>query len=124
MHYLTNVVTDATGFPAAVLLRALEPLEGLPLMRRRRARGSGKTPAAFPDHSLCRGPGNLSKSLGITLAQNRLDLTRSALSVEDWGLPAPALTWTPRIGLRVGTDRVWRCHEAGSRMVSGRLSGI
>ncbi len=121
LHYLTNVVTEDEGFPAAVLLRALEPLEGLPLMRRRRARGTGKAASTFTDDSLCRGPGNLSKALAITLRDNRLDLIRSKLSVEDWGLSAPPLTWTPRIGLRVGTDRVWRCHEAGSRLVSGRL---
>lgn len=121
MHYLMNVVTEVEGYPAGVLLRALDPVDGLELMRRRRARGTGKPASSFPDESLCRGPGNLSKALGITLADNRLDLTRSQLRVEDWGLRALPVAWTPRIGLRVGVDRAWRCHEAGSRLVSGRL---
>ena len=43
VHYLANIVTESDGFPAAVLLRALEPLEGIPLMRRRRARGTRYT---------------------------------------------------------------------------------
>jgi len=119
IHYLTNIVTESDGFPAAVLLRALEPLEGIPLMRRRRARGTSNAPSAIDVTGLCRGPGNLSKALGITLRQNGLDVTRSAISVEDWGLPAGERVWSPRIGIRVGTDRVWRCHEAGSAAVSG-----
>ena len=118
VHYLANIVTESDGFPAAVLLRALEPLEGVPLMRRRRARGTRYTPSAIDLNALCRGPGNLSKALGITLRQNGLDVTRSAISVEDWGLPVGERVWSPRIGIRVGTDRVWRCYEAGSAAVS------
>ena len=118
VHYLTNIVTESDGFPAAVLLRALEPLEGISLMRRRRARGTRHRPSAFDLNALCRGPGNLSKALGITLQQNGLDVTRSAISVEDWGLPVGKRVWSPRIGIRVGTDRVWRCYEVGSAAVS------
>jgi DNA-3-methyladenine glycosylase len=119
MHYLMNVVTEADGFPAAVLLRALEPLEGVPLMRRRRSAGNGRRDTGT-EHDLCRGPGNLSKALGITLQENRLDVTCSALRIEHWGLPSGERAWSPRIGIRVGTDRVWRCYETGCRAVSGR----
>ena len=121
IHYLTNIVTESDGFPAAVLLRALEPLEGTPLMRRRRARGTSRAASAFDLNALCRGPGNLSKALGITLKQNRLDVTRSAIGVEDWGLPVGERVWSRRIGIRVGTDRVWRCYEVGSAAVSRGL---
>ena len=58
LHYLVNAVTEAEGSPAAVLIRALEPVEGLELMRAppaRRSGGVGKP--APPDHELCRGPG-------------------------------------------------------------------
>ena len=72
IHFLTNVVTESEGAPAAVLLRALEPLEGISLMRRRRSR-EGVDPAAIAEHDLCRGPGNLSRALGITLSENWLD---------------------------------------------------
>ena len=74
IHYLVNVVTEAEGHPAAVLLRALAPLEGAALMHARRAvNGRGVDPA-----DLCRGPGNLTRALGITLAHNRLDLCDTA----------------------------------------------
>src|ERR1051325_5364187 len=74
IHYLVNAVTEAEGWPAAVLIRALEPLEGEALMRRRRARGTGRRPADFTRAELCRGPGNLTRALGVTLRHNLSDL--------------------------------------------------
>src|SRR6476659_8736533 len=59
MHYLVNAVTEAEGHPAAVLIRALAPDEGLEIMRRRR--GVDASPRA--DAGLCRGPGNLTRAL-------------------------------------------------------------
>jgi DNA-3-methyladenine glycosylase len=117
IHFLTNVVTDADGFPAAVLLRALEPCEGSELMERRRT-GRARGAAMIPVEGLCRGPGNLSKALGITLKQNRLDLTSSSLRIEDWGLGAGELAWGPRVGIRVGVDTPWRCYERDCPAVS------
>lgn len=119
IHYLVNAVTEDEGSPAAVLIRALEPLDGEAVMRRRRARGTGKTPASFAAADLCRGPGNLTRALGITLRDNRLDLTGSRLRIEDRGLPPPDVVWSRRIGIRVGTDVDWRCYAAGSPAVSG-----
>lgn len=121
LHDMVNAVTGAVGHPAAVLIRALEPLEGLPLMRRRRAQApwrKGKT--AVPDHELCRGPGNLTRAMGITLADNLRPLTRQPLTIRDEGVPAPLVVWDSRIGIRVGTDRPWRASVAGHRSVSGR----
>lgn len=121
LHDMVNAVTGADGHPAAVLIRALEPLEGLPLMRRRRAQApwrKGKTPV--PDHELCRGPGNLTRAMGISLADNLRPLTRQPLTIRDEGVPAPLVVWDSRIGIRVGTDRPWRASVAGHRSVSGR----
>ena len=76
IHSLVNVVTEARGAPAAVLLRALEPLEGIDVMRRRRpgaARGAALARRAAR-RELCRGPGNLTMAMGITLPDNRADL--------------------------------------------------
>ena len=79
MHYLVNAVTEAKGIPAAVLIRALAAArrhradDEAPRGRRRRA--SRRRSEA----DLCRGPGNLTKALGITLSENRLDLTSSRL---------------------------------------------
>lgn len=121
LHDMVNAVTEAEGHPAAVLIRALEPLEGLALMRRRRAEApwrKGKT--TVPDHELCRGPGNLTRAMGITLSDNLRPLTRGALTIQDQGLRAPLVVWDSRIGIRVGTDRAWRASIAGHRSVSGR----
>jgi DNA-3-methyladenine glycosylase len=119
IHYLVNAVTEPEGSPAAVLIRALEPLEGEPLMRRRR----GAAAAALPTPALCRGPGNLSRALGISLEQNRSDLTRSALRIEDRGLAAREVVWGPRVGISVGVEQAWRCAAAGSAAVSAFKQG-
>jgi DNA-3-methyladenine glycosylase len=85
-------------------------------MRKRRA-VDGRD---IPESDLCRGPGNLTKAMGITLADNRLDLVDSRLVIEDRGLPRPAVSWGPRIGIRVAVDRPWRCWATDNPSVSGR----
>jgi DNA-3-methyladenine glycosylase len=123
IHYLVNAVTEAEGWPAAVLIRALEPLEGIGLMRRRRARGSNRPAAALTESELCRGPGNLTKALGIDLRQNLRDLTRSALRIEqivDRRSQIFNVEWSPRIGITQAADRLWRCSVAGHAAVSGK----
>jgi DNA-3-methyladenine glycosylase len=120
VHYLVNAVTEPEGRPAAVLIRALEPLEGESLMRRRRARRTARAAAQLATVDLCRGPGNLTRALGISLRQNLLDLTGSALRIEDAGLPVREVAWSRRIGISVGVHHEWRCYAADSRAVSGR----
>ena len=70
-HWMLNVVTEAEGFPAAVLIRAIQPVEGVKTMSIRR---HGRD--TF-------GPGKLTQALGITKAQNGLDLTRRRLGAAD-----------------------------------------
>lgn len=121
LHDMVNAVTEADGHPAAVLIRALEPLEGLSLMRKRRTLAPWrKGKETVPDHELCRGPGNLTRAMGITLADNLRPLTKGALTIQDTGLVAPLVVWDGRIGIRVGTERPWRASVAGHRSVSGR----
>jgi DNA-3-methyladenine glycosylase len=121
IHYLVNAVTEAEGWPAAVLIRALEPREGIPLMRRRRAAGSAKrlSRADLAVADLCRGPGNLTKALGIDAKQNLFDLTGSALRIEDQKDPKRPVTWTRRIGINVGVEQEWRVCATDSPAVSG-----
>jgi DNA-3-methyladenine glycosylase len=127
IHYLVNAVTEAEGWPAAVLIRALEPKDGIPLMRRRRAlrRSSGqavngpKRPGDIAVDDLCRGPGNLTKALGIDLKHNLLDLTGSALRIEDQKDRKRPLAWSRRIGINVGVEQEWRVTAADSPAVSG-----
>jgi DNA-3-methyladenine glycosylase len=118
VHYLVNAVTEPEGSPAAVLIRALEPLDGEALMRRRRGRGSrpGTPPPATAD--LCRGPGNVTRAMGISLADNRRDLTAGRLRIEDRGLPRRVIAWSRRIGISVGVEAEWRVFAADSTAVT------
>jgi len=122
IHALVNVVTEPQDSPAAVLIRALDPLEGMPTMQRRRARemkGRRSRPTRLADYELCRGPGNLTMAMGITLRENRTDLTGDRLFVEDQQLTIGPIAWGPRIGIRVGADRPWRAYLEGHAAVSG-----
>ena len=91
MHNLVNAVTEPEGFPAAVLIRALEPIAGEDLMRRRRARGTKRRPDEFTAAELCRGPGNLTRALGITLRDNRRETRAVAIVPNEHG---GLITWS------------------------------
>ena len=122
IHALVNVVTEPEGSPAAVLIRALDPLDGVDTMRRRRARpmkGRRRRAGALRTHDLCRGPGNVTMAMGITLADNRCDLVGSRLFIEDRGLAVGKVVWGTRIGINVGTEHPWRVHVDRHPAVSG-----
>lgn len=94
IHHLFNVVTNKADIPHAVLLRALEPLSGIETMLKR----TGKPKA---DYSLTRGPGNMSRAMGILVKHNALGLQSDELSIVDDGFrvrPSQILA-TPRIGV-------------------------
>ena len=123
IHCLVNVVTESHGSPAAVLIRALDPLDGVAVMRRRRARamkGRRRVPeaASLTGHEICRGPGNLTMAMGITLAENTLDLLGDRLYIEDRGISIGDIVWGTRIGIRVATDSPWRAWVKGHPAVS------
>jgi DNA-3-methyladenine glycosylase len=124
VHYLVNVVTEPADSPAAVLIRALEPLDGLPLMRRRRTRRRTarhtKRVTRISDHALCQGPGNVTHAMGITLKHNRADLLGDELYIEDRGYAIDEVSWSPRIGISVGTEHHWRVFARGHLSVSGK----
>jgi DNA-3-methyladenine glycosylase len=114
MHHCLNLVAEGEGHAAAVLIRALEPVEGLATMRRRRG--------VRPIDALARGPGCVTRALGLTLAHNGLDVTRGPLFVaaaraERGGRP---IARGPRIGLTKGREAAWRFWLAGHPCVSGR----
>jgi DNA-3-methyladenine glycosylase len=121
MHYCCNVVTRTEGHPEAVLLRAIEPLAGLAVMRRRRRRE-----AAIAATDLARGPGNLCRAMGIDRRLNGADLLVGPVVVLDAPrLPASAVALSPRIGVDYAGDhahRPWRFFVRGSAYVSGRRS--
>jgi len=123
IHCLVNVVTESHGSPAAVLIRALDPLDGIAVMRRRRARAMKgrrrlRDAELLAVHALCRGPGNLTMAMGITLAENRVDLRGNRLFIDDRGIDIGAVAWGPRVGIRVGTESPWRAWVKGHPAVS------
>ena len=111
MHWCANVVTERAGFPAAVLLRAGEPLEGIATMRRRRRIGAAE--------DLASGPAKLAQALGITRDLDRHLLVRAPLWIAD-GPPVPPArrAVSVRIGVRRGAERRLRFFERGNPHVS------
>ncbi|HJQ65270.1 MAG TPA: DNA-3-methyladenine glycosylase [Gemmatimonadales bacterium] len=110
MHWCLNAVTERAGYPAAVLIRALEPLDGLPVMRRRRGR--------VPDQDLCAGPARLCQALGITGKENGRPLTRGRLRIVRDRRPKAPVEVTGRVGVTVAADWPLRFVIAGSEWLS------
>ena len=120
MHWCLNLVTERDGFPAAVLLRAVEPTEGIELMRARR-------PKARKDVQLTSGPSRLCAAFGIDGSLNGADLCRpgSVLYVEDRGDPRSTIVAAPRIGVDYAGEwaaKPFRFYEDESAYVSVRLA--
>jgi DNA-3-methyladenine glycosylase len=114
MHWCVNAVTRKEGLPSAVLIRALEPLEGIELMRRRR-------PGARHVEQLTNGPARLCRALGITGVHNGLPLECPPLLVRcERPVPDDAVTVTPRIGISKAADWPLRWLIADSPFVSAR----
>jgi DNA-3-methyladenine glycosylase len=90
-HHMLNIVTETVDFPAAVLIRAVEPLHGMDLMARRR--GTKKL------RELASGPGKLCQAFAIDRTLNGNDLCGEVLYLEDPGEPVPRFITTPRIGI-------------------------
>jgi DNA-3-methyladenine glycosylase len=113
MHFCMNVVTDAPGRGSAVLLRAVEPVEGIEAMRRNRA-------GIARDRDIARGPGRLTQAFGIAVKHNRADLTKPPLYVSAGErYPHEGVIATPRIGLGARQDgRAWRFAVKDSPWVS------
>ncbi len=117
MHWCANVVAETDGVAAAVLLRALTPLEGLEAMYT--ARGQ----AARTERDLCSGPAKLTQALGIDGALDGADLVTGdrGVTIVDVGHPPPTVpAVTTRIGLTNGADLPWRCYIEGTPDISRR----
>jgi DNA-3-methyladenine glycosylase len=113
MYECLNLVCEPEGRPGCVLIRALEPVAGLELMRRRR-------PAARKPEDLASGPGKLTLALAITRAQNAADVTRGSLVVREPAEPRHVeIAVGPRIGITKCADLPLRFFVRGNRFVSG-----
>jgi DNA-3-methyladenine glycosylase len=109
IHWCVNFVCEAEGSASAVLIRAIEPTEGLAAMRRRRGMKD--------ERMLCSGPGKLCQALGITNAHNGLALDRAPFELRERS-ETPAIAAGPRIGISKAIDEPWRYGLAGSRFLS------
>lgn len=111
MHWCFNAVTREEGHGSAVLVRAVEPLAGMSLMRRRRQTDR--------DGDLTSGPARLCDAFAITGDQNAVRLDRGPLRIlEGMAVPDEEVLVTPRIGIRKAADWPLRFLEKGSRFVS------
>jgi DNA-3-methyladenine glycosylase len=111
-HWCFNAVTRAEGLPSAVLVRALEPLEGVDLMRTRRS-------AIRTDRDLTNGPGKLCAALGIDGGHNGLRLDRLPLRIREGdAVPDSRVMVSPRIGITKAADWPLRWFVADSPWVS------
>ena len=117
MHHMLNLVTEKKEFPAAILIRALEPREGISLMKKRR-----QTEELI---NLCSGPAKICQALGIDRSHHGLSLfsSRSPLFIINGARREKGreeLIWTSRIGIGEGKERLWRAYLKGSPFISAK----
>jgi DNA-3-methyladenine glycosylase len=110
VHYCLNLTTEAEGVPGAVLIRAVEPLEGIDEMMRRRS--------VEAITNLASGPGKLTKALGIDLRLNGEDVVRSKALYLLSGQRDGKVAVSARIGISAGRERLWRYYLDGNPFVS------
>jgi DNA-3-methyladenine glycosylase len=109
LHWCVNFVCEPTGSAAAVLIRAIEPTIGIPVMRRRRG--------LRDERQLCSGPGKLTEAMGITQAHNGLALDAAPLTLLE-RTSEPDIIAGTRIGITKAADLPWRYGLKGSRFLS------
>ncbi len=109
IHWCLNFVCEAKGSASAVLIRALEPTQGLATMRRRRGLSEAR--------ALCSGPGKLAQALGISHKYNGLALDRAPFELRA-RQTMPEIVTGPRIGISKAVERPWRYGLKGSKFLS------
>jgi DNA-3-methyladenine glycosylase len=112
MHNMLNFVTEEEGTPTAVLIRALEPLEGTDSMKASRK--------CENISQLTNGPGKLCQAFGLTVKDTGIDLSGNTAFVIDRGYRPCKIAQTSRIGIKDGQDKQWRFYEVASEFVSGK----
>jgi DNA-3-methyladenine glycosylase len=110
-HFMANVVTEKEGVPAAVLIRALEPIAGIPLMVERRQKFRAD------EVGLTNGPGKLVQALGIDRTHNRTSLLKKPFYIKE-GKRSEKIGATTRIGLTEGAELPLRFYLIGNPYVS------
>ena len=115
MHFCANIVTEKAGIGHAVLLRAIEPVEGIDVMRRKR----GLATDYSDDRMLTNGPAKLCQAFGIGRAENGTNLLRNVIFLsEGEKIPPSHIASTTRIGITNGREKKWRFYLKGNPFVS------
>ena len=115
MYHCLNFVTEAKGKAAALLLRAAEPDEGLEIMGNNSPNSKGSV-----NHRLLGGPGKFCRAFGLTREQNGVDLSGNLLYLESRSEPEVSMEVSPRIGIRLGKEKLWRFYDSESKAVTNR----
>ena len=116
-HFMLNMTSEREGVPGAVLIRAIEPLEGVPTMKSNRGLPS--------EVGLANGPGKLTKALAIDRSLNGEDLVRSRRLFVEAGMKVGAVGTSSRVGISEGTELRWRFFVQENPFVSkGKPSGM
>jgi len=120
IHHLFNVVTNVQDTPHAILIRAIEPVKGTDIMLRRMKKEKA-------DYSIGRGPGNVSKALGISVVHTRLSLLQNEIYIADDGtvIKPSQIATGPRIGVDYAAEDAllpYRFYVKGNHYVSGKKS--
>lgn len=110
MYFCLNAVTARKGVGEAVLIRAVEPLDGIEIMKRNRG--------VEEMTNLASGPGKLCQAFGLDLSHNGLDLTHGELIIVDDGFVPGEIATAARIGIRLAADKPWRFYLAANPHVS------
>ena len=119
IHQMFNIVTNVMDVPHAILIRAVDPMDGIEVMLQR----TGKKVA---DYTLTRGPGNVGKAFGIHTSQSGFSLQNDKLFIADDGfqLPEEKIGVSPRIGVAYAQEdalRPYRFYVKGNPFVSGKI---
>jgi len=112
MYHCLNIVTEQEGYPAAILIRGAEPVDGIELMQKNYPKTKGG--------KFTNGPGKLCKALRLTREKNGLDLTGNCVYLEDRRYNVNRIKKTGRIGIKKAVNRKWRFYDADSDSVSIR----
>lgn len=118
MHFCANVVTREKGVGEAVLIRAVEPVEGVDVMAKKR--GISSPHSAFHTLQLTNGPAKLCEAFGITRKHNGIDLCGDEIFIAASAGPQSAfrIRRSSRVGIRNGKEKKWRLYLNGNRWVS------
>lgn len=110
MHFCANIVTRKKGVGEAVLIRAVEPLEGIEIMRRNRKKLNA---------GLTNGPAKMCKAFGLVRDENGADLLGDRIFIADANrIPSRSIVATARVGIRNGRNKQWRFYIKGNSFVS------